>query len=452
MDDDKIRGWIVRLLRARDEEVSISHHPFGKIEAEVLVEELGKKENSNVQTLKLIRCVISKEGAAGLATLLVGEEFSLKRLFLIACEAKEEADVQVIGATLMRALEGSKMLQDLDIMGSRLFGKRGDILCGLLEKNKSLKRLDLRNMALRKEAPHVLDCVLAEKRIARLTIGENEVGEEDGKRMIASLSSRNACLRSLSVCWTQFGETGAKLWADLLKTDQILEELELFHCGFGDVGGTMICSALLHNTTLKRLNFGANNCKSAAGNALAKLLESNATLKIVETAQNSFSGPVWEGICTALAKNQTLHTLDASFLGLEEEDFVCFAEKILVGGNSALRIVKLCTFNVEDEGGEILARALRGNTKIEELVWPQQTMASQRKVSEILLEGNGALLECNGKNVEVCERNLKNAEKAREAVQTLRVMGLGKIPKDVVKIIARHVWASRRDFEAWKEK
>lgn len=86
----------------------------------------------------------------------------------------------------------------------------------------------------------------------------------------------------------------------------------------------------------------------------------------------------------------------------------------------------------------------------------------QKKVvqecSAILLDGNGSLVSCFGAFEHLCVRSKNMHDRARRAVQTLRVLRFGRpnifdmLQKQACKMMARIIWASWTDVSIWRRK
>lgn len=161
-------------------------------------------------------------------------------------------------------------------------------------------------------------------------------------------------------------------------------------------------------------------------------------------------------IAEALGQNTMLKKLELSADAFREEGFKALAAMLRT--NSTMQSLVFAQRIRFEDGMQPLARALVGHKSLQKLLWPNMREQLAESCSRILMEGNGSLLNCGNAFVEVCERNRKMRNKAREAVQTLRVLRNGKpnvfhlLPKDVVKMIGVLVWESRTEVAIWGEK
>lgn len=80
-----------------------------------------------------------------------------------------------------------------------------------------------------------------------------------------------------------------------------------------------------------------------------------------------------------------------------------------------------------------------------------------KELIDLLMKGNGSLVDCGGFFKEICDRNREMHIRAQQAVQALRVLRWRKevgsilqmMPKEVVKMIGIALWNTRTEIAAW---
>ena len=168
--------------------------------------------------------------------------------FVLALECikeckQEQSDLHV---RVARTFGSCLRLQKL-----RVYDKIGDtgaaVLADLVERNTSLKELDLTN---------------------------NNLGAP-GAAALANALTINKTLTKLDLTGSNIGVSGAVALADTLKVNRTLTELHLSRCNFGASGAAALAAAIKVNTTLTRLYLSSNDL-SAAGTA-AKLIDALST-------------------------------------------------------------------------------------------------------------------------------------------------------------------------------
>lgn len=244
---------------------------------------------------------------------------------------------------------------------------------------------------------------------------------------------KNSCLQNLEVDSNDnLSGEGCREIFQGLKVNRSLIELHMNHCYLED-----------------------NDLKAVAG-----MLRENQTLRILEVDRNeSLKGKGCTEICRALRENRSLTELRMSCCYWEDSDLEAVAEMLWV--NQTLRVLEVFSKEERDKGSLAIAKALVGHRSLHKLQWPNMSDEVGERCAEILLEGNGSLVDCEDFE-EVCKRNHLMHERAREAVQTLRVLRwrdeekkrniFHMLQKDVVEIICRFIWASKTEVDTWSLK
>lgn len=449
---DKELEFFKEKLKRKEEELYFegrgsSHNVIAK----ALAEELNKSENSHVKSLEFKWSSMTAEGARHLGEALA-KSVSLTSLHLCSTTTLGDEGVALIARGVME--NTSLVVLELEKVG--MTQASAEPLCEMLGRNKTLVELNLcRNHQLKDALAAVVETVVEEGRIKRLNVGNCSISAVGTKRMFAAMQNKNTCLSSMNLTGIEFDDEGVLLFAEVLKKDAVLEELVMRSCNLGDTRGAKIMEALTSNTGLAWLSLAMNFLGPATVQAAAVMLKANKTLQALELDGNENLGAKdgCKEMLEALKSNRSLGFLSLSYCGMQIRGFGSVVEMLQC--NETLTNLKLLTPTLCDAGAEALAKALVGNRNMLMLHLPSMSSDGRKRCSDVLMEGNGSLLFCYGDFTGLCSRNRKMQDLAREAVQTVRVLRNGKpnifhvLQKDIVRMIAAMVWASRTDVKAW---
>lgn len=420
--------------------------------AEVLREELSKEENSNVKEVTMVCCKVSLEAGVILGEMLgKRKNISLSHLTFMGCVVQDDETV----AHIARGVMESKHLVAFKLLVEHgMTGACGGVLEQMLKANKSLKELLIGSSALKEAIVKITEVALEEQRITNLHITLVDVSLETCKKITELLRRQNKCLERLRLRFATLDQQGVKNLADMLREDKRLEHVSFFGCNLEDEGIKLLAEALQKNRSIKMFDVTSVSFGAVGGKALGAMVKQNNTLEaLVVGCNDRMSGECCKEICEGIKTNKTLTTADFRGCHMEGNDFEAIGA--LLRSNSTLKTVEAHTsslINPCEAEIEAMIGALEGHESIEELTWPVLSSEAEQRIANMLLAKNGSLVRGNKRTNEICKRNVKMHQRAREAVQTLRILGLGKIPKDVVKMIARYVWKSRTQVDVWKEK
>lgn len=447
MSDDSVIDNIFTQLLDKNEEVSLGIHDFAEKQGKFLLDELMKDENSHVQRLNINGTEFEVEGAKLLGQLVAQS----KQLAKVVVHARNQRDEMML-RHLMAGIAQSTSMEVVQLTYCKM--SVAVELCEMVTKSMSLRELDLTGNALQESAVTLIETVLGQKRLTRLRVGGNEIPEEATLRICAVLKSNNTCLKSVDLSGSRFTEEGKKSLEDWLRDDRVLEEVYLSACELKDEGVAMIANALHSNAVLKTIGLKGNKFGAAGGQAIAEMLLKNSCLQILDIGGNNLGVDGCKAICDGMKINRGITELSMRECELRNEDFEEMAAMLRV--NSTLQTLY---FSRNDEFAESLpeiAKALAGHRWLKVLEWPAMCQSVSQACRDILWEGNGSLSSCWSQFNDVCERNMQNHDRARQAVQTLRILRNGKpnvlhvLPKDVVKMIGELVWESRTELQTWK--
>ena len=273
-------------------------------------------------------------------------------------------------------------------------------------------------------------------------------------------------LRDLCLFREDLSGGKSQIFAQLMKRNSSIHRLLLNHCQLGDVGVSLLCDALDHNSSLSHLNLSLNSVGLSGVHRLAKWLHSNQTL-VSFTFTESIGVFGYSALTNAIRGNSTLKELRFGASELNDEELQVFID---------LLICKTCFLTELDLGSGNnsfsrlgifhLAEALRANQSLETLsfAYPKdefdRTWIEQIFVNSLLQE-NVTL-----RQLKVSEHSFvdpshsshlrlllwRNETQIPSAVRRVVffILGMsregdfGVLPKDVVKLIVRAVWDTRK--------
>jgi Ran GTPase-activating protein (RanGAP) involved in mRNA processing and transport len=229
----------------------------------------------------------------------------------------------------------------------------------------------------------------------------------------------------------------------------------LDHCALKDDETRCICEALQNNKKLKYLTLRENSLHPAE-HVWCNMLQENSVLKTLALSNCYLSPEACFGLAQGLKSNKGLTSLCLN--GCEVDDVGLLHLSDVLRVNSTLLSLRCYSRNCSNKGALSLAAAVSVNKVIESIMFPQSDEDAEEEVAAWLLL-NGSLTDCSGKFLAICERNFEMHEKAKQAVQALRLLrwkeGEGDktvfhaLPKGIVKIIGVLVWESRTEVETW---
>ena len=128
--------------------------------------------------------------------------------------------------------------------------------------------------------------LMANKMLAQLDLGGNELGAESGKALGEALKM-NTTLTNLSLNSNKLGDASGCARAVALQTNTTLTQLDLSDNELGAESGEAIVEALKTNTTLSHLDLGRNVLRSFP---LVEALKTNTTLTQLNVGDNLIDG------------------------------------------------------------------------------------------------------------------------------------------------------------------
>ena len=285
-----------------------------------------------------------------------------------------------------------------------------------------------------------------------------------GQNLAAALGG-NAVLTTLNLFGKAMGDEGAARLAEALATNATLESLFLQANKIGDAGAKALGEALRTNATLTELHCRKNQISDEGARWLERGPQANTALKRLRLDDNRIGKEGAVALGDALKTNATLHLLDLNGNQIGDEGAIALAEGLQ--SNSTLETLKISWHNqIGDSGATALGAALTKNTTLTELDLRDLQIGRDGMMSliEAVRQHNVQLkslhVQGNWHGAEQLVDNLMRRNKVlvrfvRKAIRfligvrqgsSINGMGdIGRVPKEVVLIIAKHVWATRGD-------
>ena len=229
----------------------------------------------------------------------------------------------------------------------------------------------------------ILINVIKSNRILQcLYLRSNKIDQQGAKRL-SNVFKVSKTLEIIDLDDNNIGHQGAKHLADAIAKNTTIRRLSLYRNNIGDTGARYLANALKSNNTLRRITLSGNNISDEGMKHLADALKENNTLQELDLWNNKIGDNGAKFLANALKENNTLETivLDNNYIGY---GFVSIADSLLV--NTGLRKLSLNHNEIEEEGGERVARNLQSNHSIKSLVLGGDIIdiVTRRKIRTIL--------------------------------------------------------------------
>lgn len=432
------------------------------------------------KTLTILGVASNNLGAAGTRAIAEALEVNdtLKALGL-ACN--HHIDGQAIG----KMLKVNRTLKGLGLSECSLSSTDMKWLCKGLEENKSLDKLDLLDNGLDDESAEFIGAMLKiNTGLRKLGLGSNNLGSLECAKWIGKGIEHNHTLKKLSLGDIEFGPEAAKeLGSSFVKNDT-LEQISFLGNSLDSFGSSAILDSFARHPALVELFFQNEFMDSVATSSLGKMLQSNHKLKLLDLSNCALGNEGAVAIGNALGgSNQTLqqiilHCCDIKFdgakvlleklqknhtlksLDLTQNELTNAISEVvaaLIRTNKSIFELFLGYVGLKEEGIFAIGEALKFNDTLTSAFFESPAAVSTASFVDAL-SLNGSLTDfygCVGID-EIVKRNVSMHFQTSCCVEMLlsirrfRPSELNCMPKDVVKIIAQYLWATKTDVKGWK--
>ncbi len=280
--------------------------------------------------------------------------------------------------------------------------------------------------------------------------------DHEGAVLLGQLLLSDKHLTSLDVGFNKIGNRGVAALAKGLHGSSTLLALEMSEVGLTSEGVGPLINMLSANRSLRKLNLSCNRLFDMFGAQLLEAVVAGKSIRHLSLRMTGLTHACLPRVVGCLIQNHSLNWLNLGD-NMFGRDARLFAKVFEV--DTGLRDIYLWS-RLEEPADEShiavdLGNALRKNTTLRKLVQPRMS-TEELDIFLKLLDGNGSLVTMYGHGFyDLARRNRRMHDAAKRAALTVlairwfRYTDLNFIPKDVVKIIAEHVWKSRTCVRLW---
>ena len=308
--------------------------------------------------------------------------------------------------------------------------------------------------------------------VISLYLNRWETTQEGLVSLLDALQS-NRAIERLSVYHLHLVGQNMAAVANLVKHNGSIDHLSLMGCEIDGNGVALLCEALGQNDYLRKdLNLSENLIGSRGAEALGRYLMTNPALASLDLSESLETGDDLAALVSGLKENTNLKCLVLHDCSLGDREAVIVAD--VLRHNTGLKELDLSSNSIGVSGQVALAKALRVNRSLQKLwfgSYDKEELDEDVKdafVDMLCLnvcitdlgrdpDEIGYEIESNPSLEPLLRRNRERIPAAvrRAALLLIGVCrfstnyeGMGDfaiVPKDVVKLIAMEVWATRTD-------
>ena len=303
--------------------------------------------------------------------------------------------------------------------------------------------------------------LIRKNRVLHLKMCESHISSSG----LASLfdAAMHSTMRTLDFSSFHFDEESLNALATLMKRSNTITEYNLVDNEIGDDDVALICDGLAENVVVEKLDFCANEFGVEGARSLARLLKAtkNKTLASLNLGLNPLENEGVVALVDGLKSNKSLRTLDLTFCGISDDGAIALAS--LLEHGSHLVELDLNDNEIGEAGLMALANAVKHNRNLQDLDLNFFFGGDGEGIENAFVDvfqSNVALLMLGGiESSKIETLLLRNKEQIPAAVRRAALLligirrstdfeGMGDFavfPKDIVRLIAQTVWATRRD-------
>ena len=307
-------------------------------------------------------------------------------------------------------------------------------------ENAHIKELNLRCSGLDegncgKELSQVLkDMLMHLDGLEKLSITGTKIGDEGVNEVCIKLRA-GATLRSLELARARISRDGAFLLSCAIEESRgCLEDLNVAGNRLDDEGALRLAQAATKGK-LKRLNLGdVGISNDGMSKMITFLQEHNSSL------------------CSISFNHNELRKQNGGYPSPQDELGSKIAEWLRT--DNVLKELRFRVMGFSMASILLVVEALKDNFTLRDLDLPNLNLELENRC-EKLLQCNASLRNCHGYFPSICSRNLKLHSMVSDAVKTVllirwfRTSLLSLVPKDVVKLVAKVIWKSKKQISVW---
>ncbi|KAG5246208.1 RAN GTPASE ACTIVATING protein [Salix suchowensis] len=282
--------------------------------------------------------------------------------------AKESSRLMLEDEDVKTVDEGSAAVANLfDISGGRrefISGEEAEeLLKPLKVPGNSYTRICFSNRSFGLDAAHVAKSILLsiKGQLTGVDLSDCVAGRPESEALevmgIFSLALEGCNLRYLNLSNNALGEKGVRAFGRLLKTQNILEELYLINDGISEEAARAVCELIPSTEKLKVLHFHNNMTGDEGAAAIAEMLKQSHLLEDFRCSSTRVGLEGGVALAEALGSCSHLRKLDLRDNMFGVEAGIALSKSLFAF--AGLTEVYLSYLNLEDEGAEALANALK---------------------------------------------------------------------------------------------
>ena len=309
------------------------------------------------------------------------------------------------------------------------------------------------------------------KQMRSLSVNNCNITGEDLLSLFNTLQS-NTFVLDLSLNDMELVGQNMAAVANFVKHNGSIQSLDLIDCEIDGDGIVLLCEGLGRNNSLRDMNLSDNSIGTRGAEALGRYLKTNSPLSSLHVSYSFKTGDDVTALAAGLKNNTNLEFLGLDACRLGDREAFVFAD--VLRHNTGLKELDLVENEIGVSGLVEMARALRVNRSLQNF-WFGPNSDKEKDVEDafvdtlcmnVCLTHVGLDRRLGGEEVEVIGNPSlepvlrRNRERIPAAVRRAALLligvcrfstnyeGMGDfaiVPKDVVKLIAMEVWATRTD-------
>ena len=308
---------------------------------------------------------------------------------------------------------------------------------------------------------HFLSRLIRNDRVVILEMFRAEISSS-GLVALFDAAMQSGVFETLLLDSIDFDETAINALATLMKRSKSITNYQLLSL-VPENGIAVICDALNDNNVVKDLSLASNGIGLEGTRIIGRFLKANKlkALTTLDLGANYFGNDGAIALVDGLRSNESPLMLSLNYCGISDDGAIALAS--LLAHDSHLKGLSLQGDEIEEAGMLALANALKFNRNLRSLTLEHNPGVNGEGVKDAYIEAlasNVTLLELRGINSSMIDDLvLRNNELIPKAVrraallligirQSIDIEGMGDFaifPKDIVRLIAQTVYATRRD-------
>ncbi|CAG8583487.1 349_t:CDS:2 [Cetraspora pellucida] len=264
---------------------------------------------------------------------------------------------------LAKALEKNKTLKKLDLSSNYIRLEAGRSIAKALTMNKVINELSFSDNGIVSELKDLLINILANSNIISINLKSTKISSDMVISLSGLLKSNKTKLRCLNLSRNEISSEAIGSLIEALEENTHLRSLDLSNITSAGQIGRELAKSLEINRTLKCLNLSTCNIRAVAVSALAKALQTNFILSDLDLSNN---GASMSPLMKTLETNKALTRLNLNDIDFNSDEIEVLANALKT--NNALTHLYLSKIIMyEPESGKALFEALGLNKKLTDL-------------------------------------------------------------------------------------